>query len=82
MSVGVPKVLFDHPSEWYPKWTEAASVFVSWTEQSHMHGPLGEAVSRATSVCMLLCASYYGGYLSEGTSTGKRLLLFGKVRTS
>ena len=44
-----------------------------------MHGRLGECVSKAVSVCMLLCASQFDGYLSEGVP-GNHLMLFGQVR--
>lgn len=80
VAAGVPRALLEHSSRHHPECREVASVFVCWTEQPHMHGPLGECVSKAVSACMLLCASQFGGYLSESGGSGKRLLLFGRVR--
>ena len=78
-NAGVPRALLEDPSRIYPEWRSFACVFVSWTEQRHMHGPLDKCISKAVSVCMLLCATNLGGYLSEGTA-GNRLMLFRRVR--
>lgn len=78
-NAGVPRALLEDPSRIYREWRSFACVFVSWTEQRHMHGPLGKCISKAVSVCMLLCATNLGGYLSEGTA-GTRLVLFRRVR--